>query len=380
MLNGIRIVDLTSVIVGPACTWRLAQYGAEVIKVESPEGDLMRELGGASRSGHHSGAYLHLNRGKKNISLDLKATEDRDVLDKLIETADVFVANMRPNALKRLKLDAYSLRATYPKLVHCTITGYGSDGPYSGQPTYDSVVQGVAGVAALAHARDGEPAYVPLMLCDHVSGEIAAGAILAALFQRRATGEGVSIEVPMFETMAAFVLQEHLAQETFIPPVGPVGDQRLLNADNRPVQTADGWISFTINTDKQVRAFLEVTERQHLVNDERFATVAARAEHVREWFAVRGASLASRTTAQWLSAMQKADIAAQPCHTLDSLQKDPHLLAVGLLKPEFHPMEREVWSIRSSILVNGASLPAGKPASAQGAENSEIIAEVAAAM
>jgi len=274
-LKGIRVLDLTSVVVGPVCTWRLGQYGAEIIKVENPEGDLMRGLGGLSPTGQHSGTYLHLNRGKRNICLDLKKPQALEVMDKLVASADVIVANMRPQALKKLGIDAESIRNRYPEKVYCLITGYGTEGPYAGQPTYDSVVQGATGMAGLFLRRDGSPNYVPMLICDHVAGEIAAGSILAAILERRISGKGNTIEVPMFETMAAFVLQEHLAQHSFDPPVGPPGDQRLLSPHNKPVKTADGWISFTANTDAQVREFLTVTGRKNLLEDKRFNSVGA---------------------------------------------------------------------------------------------------------
>ena len=375
-LKGVRVLDLTSVVVGPVCTWRLGQYGAEIIKVENPEGDLMRGLGGLSPTGQHSGAYLHFNRGKRNICLDLKQPAAREAVARLVESADVVVANMRPQALARLGLDAATVRAKHPEKVYCLITGYGTDGPYAGLPTYDSVVQGVSGIAGLMQARDGAPAYVPLLICDHVAGEIAAGAILAALVERRASGQGCSIEVPMFETMATFVLQEHLAQHSFDPPVGPPGDLRLLSPHNKPVQTADGWISFTVNTDPQVRAFLVATDRAHLLGDPRFASVAARARHVGEWFEVRGAALTGRTTAQWLAILQAADLAAQPCHTLDTLPHDPHLTAVGLVTHEQHPTEGRTAAIRSSIRVDDAHLPLRTPAQPRGADTRALLEEL----
>ena len=375
-LKGIRVLDLTSVVVGPVCTWRLAQYGADVVKVENPEGDLMRGLGGPSPTGQHSGAYLHFNRGKRNICLDLKQADAREAIDRLVASADVIVANMRPQALERLGLDAAAVRARHPDKIHCLITGYGTDGPYAGRPTYDSVVQGATGMAGLMLARDGAPAYVPLLICDHVAGEIAAGAILAAIVERRTRGTGCSIEVPMFETMATFVLQEHLAQHSFDPPVGPAGDQRLLSPHNRPVKTADGWISFTINTDPQVRAFLQATDREHLLGDERFASVAARARHVGAWFEVRGAPLPGRTTAEWLERLQAVDIAAQPCHTLETLQHDPHLEAVGLIGFEQHPTEGWTAALRSSVSFEGAYPARRAPAQPRGADTRELLHEI----
>lgn len=375
-LKGIRILDLTSVVVGPVCTWRLGQYGAEVIKVENPEGDLMRGLGGLSPTGQHSGTYLHLNRGKRNICLDLKKMEARDVLDRLITSADVIVANMRPQALKKLGIDSETIRRRHPDKVYCLITGYGTDGPYAGQPTYDSVVQGVTGMAGLFLQRDGSPNYVPMLICDHVAGEIAAGAILAAIVERKVNGNGCSIEVPMFETMAAFVLQEHLAQHSFEPPVGPPGDLRLLSPHNKPVKTADGWISFTVNTNTQVNAFLIATGRDHLLDDGRFNSVAARAKNVAEWFEIRGAPLTDKSTTEWLELFQKADIAAQPCHTLETLPHDKHLSAVGLIQHEQHPTEGRTAAIRSSIRVNDSYLQLRESSQPKGWETKQLLKEM----
>lgn len=372
-MKGVRILDLTSVVVGPVCTWRLGQYGAEVIKVENPEGDLMRGLGGLSPTGQHSGTYLHLNRGKRNICLDLKKPSSREVMQRLIESADVIVANMRPQALQRLGLDAESIRDRHPEKIYCLITGYGTDGPYAGLPTYDSVVQGATGMAGLTLRRDGTPNYVPMLICDHVAGEIAAGAILAAMVERRTTGKGCSIEVPMFETMASFVMQEHLAQQSFVPPVGPAGDLRLLSPHNRPVQTADGWISFTVNTDPQVKAFLRVTGKDHLLDDPRFNSVAARAKNVKEWFELRGAPLTGKTTEEWVKLMRAADIAVQPCHTLESLPNDEHLKAVGLIKTEQHPTEGTVAAIRTTIRFDDAYPPLRSPSQPKGWETRSVL-------
>jgi crotonobetainyl-CoA:carnitine CoA-transferase CaiB-like acyl-CoA transferase len=375
-LKGIRVLDLTSVVVGPVCTWRLGQYGAEIIKVESPEGDLMRGLGGISPTGQHSGTYLHLNRGKRNICLDLKKPEASEVMDRLIASADVIVANMRPQALRKLGLDSETIRGRYPDKVYCLITGYGTEGPYAGQPTYDSVVQGVTGMAGLFLRRDGSPNYVPMLICDHVAGEIAAGSILAAIVEKRTSGNGCSIEVPMFETMAAFVLQEHLAQHSFDPPVGPPGDLRLLSPHNKPVKTADGWISFTVNTDTQVRAFLSATSRENLLGDERFNSVSARAKNVAKWFEIRGTPLTDKTTDEWLELFQQADIAAQPCHTLETLPHDKHLKAVGLIQSEQHPTEGKTSAIRASIKVNDSYLQLRESSQPKGWETEQLLEEM----
>jgi crotonobetainyl-CoA:carnitine CoA-transferase CaiB-like acyl-CoA transferase len=375
-LKGIKILDLTAVVVGPLATWRLGQYGADIIKVENPAGDLMRGLGGMSPTGQHSGAYLHLNRGKKNICLDLKKEGGKDIIQKLVEWCDVIVANMRPDALERLGLDAGTIRSKHPEKIYCLITGYGTDGPYSGLPTYDSVLQGASGIAGLTMARDGKPAYVPMLICDHVVGEIAAGTIMAALIQRQNTGVGVSLEIPMFETMSAFVLQEHLAQQSFEPPIGPAGDLRLLSPHNQPIKTKDGYISFTINTDAQVIAFLKITDRAELIKDVRFSTVGSRAKYVSEWFEIRGAALESKTTEEWLKIFREVDLPAMPCHTLETLTEDEHLKAVQLIDFENHPTEGKTAVIRSTIQVDGQYPSARSAAVPCGWDTNEILSEL----
>ncbi len=373
-LSGISVVDLTTVVVGPSCTLRLAQYGASVVKVETEAGDMMRSLGGPSPDRRHSGAYLHLNAGKRNVCLDLKRPAARAALLRLVAGADVLVANMRPEALARLGLDAATLRAGQPGLVHCLITGFGP-GPYRGQPAYDSVVQGVAGVAGLFGARDGAPAYVPLLLADHVVGEIAAGAILAALVARGRTGAGSAIEVPMHETVAAFVLQEHMGRQSFDPPLGPPGDSRTLNPGNAPIPTADGWISVTANTDNQVAAFLRAVGRAEAIGDPRFASVADRMANVEAWFALRNGALRGDTSAFWLRRLAEADVPAMPCHSLDGLLADPHLQAAGLLGQDEHPTLGRVRTIRPTVLRDGVADPCGTPAAPTGWDTVPVLSE-----
>jgi len=358
-LDGMRVLDLTTMVVGPACTLRLAQYGAAVIKVEIASGDVMRAMGGPSPTGQHGGSYLHLNRGKHNLCLDLKRPEARAALLRVLDGCDALVSNMRPDALARLGLDAATLRAVRPDLVHCIITGFGPDGPYRGQPAYDSVIQGASGLAGLFLARDGRPAYVPMLIADHVTGEIAAGAVLAALLARARGAGGSAVEVPMQETMAAFVLQQHLGPQSFDPPIGPAGDRRTLDPSARPLRTQDGWISIAANTDAQVRAFARVTGQEFLLQDSRFATVASRMHNVAAWNEARGASLPTRPTADWVRLLHAADVPAMPCHSLETLLADPHLAAVGLVSADTHPTEGRVAAIRPSVLQNGAAAPPG---------------------
>ncbi|MGI4951037.1 MAG: CaiB/BaiF CoA transferase family protein [Janthinobacterium lividum] len=375
-LVGVRVLDLTAVVVGPACTLRLAQYGADIVKVEAPTGDLMRTLGGPSPSGKSGGTFLHLNRGKRSLGLNLKHAAAQDVVRRLADVSDVVVSNMRPEALARLGLDAESLRATRPRLIHCLITGFGPDGPYRGEPAYDSVLQGVSGIAGLTGQRDGKPVYVPLLICDHVVGEITAGAIMAALIERGRTGLGSTLEVPMHETMAAFVLQEHLGPQSFEPPIGLPGDIRTLDPGNAPLPTADGWISVTANTDAQVASYLRAAGRAEMLDDPAVSTLAGRAADVKAWYRLRAECLLGRTTAEWLDILRAADVPAMPCHTLASLLDDPHLAAVGLIGADTHSVEGGIRSIRSTILRDGAAVALGAAAQPNGQDTRAILAEL----
>ena len=341
-LAGIRVVDLTTVVVGPTATLFLADYGAEVIKVESPGGDLLRTLGGRSKSGQLCGKFTHFNRNKRSLVLDLKQEKARAALDRLLPTADVFIANVRPAALDRLGLGPPALRARYSRLIVCNLVGFRRDGPYRDRPAYDSIIQGMAGVAACNERVLGEPRFVPMVFADHVVGLIAAQCILAALYHRERTGEGQAIEVPMFENMAAFVLAQHLGDRTFIPPLGESGDRRVLHPLAKPNQTKDGWICVSANTDAQAFALFEAIGRPELKSDPRFCSVKARYDNVREYFQVRADGLRQRTTAHWLELFDKADIPAGPVHSFESLTEDEHLAQLGFFRKVEHPIEGEM--------------------------------------
>jgi crotonobetainyl-CoA:carnitine CoA-transferase CaiB-like acyl-CoA transferase len=341
-LAGVRIVDLTSVVVGPTATLFLADYGAEVIKVESPAGDLLRSLGGPSKSGQLCGKFTHFNRNKRSLALDLKHETARVALDRLLRTADVFIANVRPAALDRLGLGTAALQARYGRLIVCNLVGFRRDGPYRDRPAYDSIIQGMAGVAACNQRVLGQPRFVPMVFADHVVGLIAAQCILAALYHRERTGGGQAIEVPMFENMAAFVLAEHLGDRTFVPPRGESGDRRVLHPLAKPIQTKDSWICVSANTDAQAFALFEAIGRPELKDDPRFCSIKARYENVREYFEVRAEGLRQRTTAHWLELFDKADIPAGPVHSFESLTEDEHLAQLGFFRKVEHPIEGEM--------------------------------------
>jgi crotonobetainyl-CoA:carnitine CoA-transferase CaiB-like acyl-CoA transferase len=378
LLDGIRVLDLTTVVVGPAATLRLADYGAEIIKVEAPEGDLMRVIGGPSHSGELSGKFMHFNRSKRFACLDLKQAAARAVMQRLVERCDAFVSNVRPNALERLGLDARTCLARKPDLIHCLIAGFGPGGPYRGRPAYDTVLQGASGLAGLTQEREGAPSFAPFLAADHVVGEITAGAIAAALFKRVRTGKGMALEIPMHETMAAFVLKEHLGAATFSPPLGPPGDKRLLDRNNRPWPTQDGWIAITANSDAQAAALLRVIGREDLIADPRFRTVADRYRNASAWFGVR-AVLKEKPTDYWLRALEAVDVPAMPCHTLATLTDDPHLSAVGLTQAVTHPIEGPVTAVRASVLINDEVPEPGSFARPLGWDTVEILQEIGVA-
>ncbi len=373
-LAGIRVLDLTSVVVGPTATLTLAQQGADVIKLEAPEGDLLRKLGGKPRNPGMAPKFLHFNRGKRSIAVDLKTEQGRRVLRRLAERTDVFISNMRPAALGRLGLAAADLAAVNPRIVHCSIVGFGTDGPYRDLPAYDTIIQGVSGFAACMERQFAEPRFAPFVICDHIVGFVAAQAICAALVGRAATGAGQAIEIPMYETMAAFVLTEHMGQRTFEQD-GAMGDPRIMDAFYRPAQTLDGWICVSANTDAQAFGFFDAIGRPELKDDERFGSVAARLRHVRDYFTLRTESLATRTTSDWLERLRAAQVPAMQVNSLDALFTDPHLQEVGLIERQTHHSEGDVLALRATARFSGGTA-ALRDTPRLGEDGREILAEL----
>ena len=337
-LAGVKVIDLTSVMMGPYATMILGDYGADVIKVESPDGDVMRHAA-PMRNPRMGAMYLQGNRNKRSIVLDLKKPGGRDALLRLSATADVFIHNVRPAAMRRLKLSADDLLAHNPRLVYVGLHGFGEDGPYAGRPAYDDLIQGLTALPALVGNITGEPRYSPATIADRIVGLNATHAILAGLLHRDRTGEGQAIAVPMFETMAQFVLGDHMAGRSFEPPIGPPGYSRLLAPDRRPYRTRDGYICALVYTDKHWDSFFQAIGWSDEQRDPRFKDMAARTRNydfVYKWFADL---LVTRTTTEWMQLLEEADIPCGPMHDLDSLIDDPHLAAVGLFQKIDHPTE-----------------------------------------
>jgi crotonobetainyl-CoA:carnitine CoA-transferase CaiB-like acyl-CoA transferase len=338
-LKGVRVIDMTTVMMGPFATQIIADYGADVIKVEPPEGDIMR-LAGPMRSPGMGAMSLHTNRNKRSIALDVKKEAGRRVLLRLCENADVFVTNNRPASMRRLGLADETLCAANPRLVRLSLVGYGEAGPYAGRPAYDDLIQGISGVPGLfARVSGHEPRYVPLTMADRIVGLNAVHVILAGLIERDRAGEGQAVELAMFETLAQFVLGDHMGGRTFTPPLGEPGYSRLMVADRRPYRTSDGYICVLVYTDKQWQAFIRASGRADLADDPRLTDHATRAQHYASVYAMLADIIATRPTAEWMRLLQAADIPCVPMNDLDSLIDDEHLNAAGFFVEMEHPSE-----------------------------------------
>jgi crotonobetainyl-CoA:carnitine CoA-transferase CaiB-like acyl-CoA transferase len=375
-LQGVRIIDLTTVLMGPFATQILGDYGADVIKIEAPAGDNTRGIGPARHRGMAAG-FLHINRNKRSLVLDLKQPVGREALLKLVADADVLVYNVRPQAMARLGLDYEAVRAANPNIIYVGVYGYGQRGPYAPRPAYDDLIQGAIALPTLGMLAGADaPRYVPSAMADRVVGIAAAGAITAALFHRQRTGEGQSIEVPMFETMAQFMLGDHMSGHTFDPPAGPTGYARLLNEYRRPYKTLDGYLCVLVYNDKQWQNFFEMIGHPGVMQtDPRFNSITARTENIRDLYKMLAEIFATRTTADWQAALEAADIPVMPMHTIESLMDDPHLRAVDFLQTVEHPTEGTMRSI--SVPSNWSATPpcVSRHAPRLGEHSAEVLRE-----
>jgi crotonobetainyl-CoA:carnitine CoA-transferase CaiB-like acyl-CoA transferase len=348
-LAGIRVVDLTSVGMGPFATQILGDMGADVIKVESPEGDVFR-YAEPSRHPGMGATYMHLNRNKRSIVLDLKQDEQRQTLMKLIASADVFVFSVRPQAVRKLGLGYEALSAINPRLIYCGVYGFSESGRYAGRPAFDDIIQAMSGLAALQgqNSTDG-PRYVNTIVADKTAGLTAAWAIAMALFERERSGKGQAIEVPMFETMVGFNLIEHLGGETFRPAEGGMGYERVLSPHRRPFRTKDGYIGLLPYTNTHFHKFFAIAGRPELAADARFADPSARSRNVAELYRILAELVAERSTAEWSEALGVSDIPMTVVRSLEDLLEDPHLGDVGFFREEEHPSEGPIRTMEIAV-------------------------------
>ncbi|GAA1548377.1 CaiB/BaiF CoA transferase family protein [Nocardioides humi] len=340
-LAGVKVLDLTRVIVGPYATQFLGDMGADVIKVESPVGDLTRSVG-SQRNPDMSSNFLIFNRNKRSVVLDLKQAEAQEALRRLVEWADVFVVNYRPAALAKLHITYEELRAINPELVYCRVVGYGEDNPNAAKPAIDDVIQALTGSVALQGELTGTPSFVGLPLADLTCGLFALSGILAALYRRSVTGEGDEVEVRMYDSMASFNLSPHLAGESFVPALAPAIYPRSVSSNRKPFATADGTITVAPYTDKAWRSFLQLIDRAELLDDPRYATVHARSAHLNELYAMMIPVIAAKPSEEWMKLLEEADVPCSRVQTTQDLVEDPALVTAGLLTEHDHPTEGRI--------------------------------------
>ena len=338
-LSGVRVLDLTTVVMGPSATQMLGDMGADVIKVETAAGDNMRWIGPWRHEGMGP-LFLQANRNKRSIVLDLKSPQGKAYALSLAREADVLVSNVRPQGLQRLGLDYDTLKGVNPALIYCAAVGYGSGGPNTGRAVYDDLMQAASGIAGLFQRVDGAPRYAPINLCDRTVGLYAVIAVTSALYHRARTGQGQMIEVPMFETMAQFVLADHSGGGAFVPPQGDMGYKRLLSRTRGPYATADGYLALVVYTDRHWRDFAVLIGEPDLMRtDPRFATQESRTQNAEAIGAKLAAHLLARGNAEWLEVLHGVDIPACPVNAVEDLYEDPHLKAVGFFQDTEHPTE-----------------------------------------
>jgi crotonobetainyl-CoA:carnitine CoA-transferase CaiB-like acyl-CoA transferase len=373
-LAGIKILDLTTVVLGPLATQILGDLGAEVIKIESPDGDIMRYAGPARHRdmGH---VFLNLNRNKRSLVLDLKQADAKPVLLALVRRSDVLMHNMRPQAMARLGFGWEQLREINPRLVYCSAHGYGQDGPLAERPAFDDIIQGGCGLVALEAATRGETRFVPTLIGDKTVGLTMVYAVMAALLQRARTGEGQAVEVPMLETMTAFVMAEHMGGLTFDPPTGQPGYSRMLAPDRRPHRTADGHICILPYTDRHWKDFFRIAGRPELADDPRLADAQTRSHHVAELYALIAECVCDAPTAFWLAELKAADIPCGPVNPLGELPADEHLAAVDMFPRAEHPTEGSIRMVRPPVRFSGADCTLRHPAPRLGEHSREILRE-----
>lgn len=371
-LTDVRVVDLTTILMGPMASRILADHGADVIRIDPPGAD--RDVtGGPAGIG---AIVLDIHRNKRSIVLDLKSEAGRAAALDLIASADVLVTNMRAGALERLGLDADTLRAEHPELIHCVANGYGADGPYADRAAYDDAIQAISGLAALPTHISGEPAYVPSVIVDKTCSMFVVQAVMAALLHRHATGEGQTIRVPMFETMVSFLLVEHLRGAALVPPRGELGYPRLLNPNRKPYRCADGWAAILPYSDANWRDFFRIIERTELADDPRFSTHAARIDNAVELYQFIVDAAPRHTVDEWMTICADHSIPASPVLDIADLFDDEHLQAVDLMPVVEHPRAGPYHTIRHPVGYDTMSTEIRRHAPIPGEHTREVLRDL----
>ena len=374
-LRGMRILDMTTVIMGPFGTRILADLGADVIKIEGPEGDSFRTYGPFTSEGM-GGSILNLHRNKRSMYLNLKDPEARSVLDRLIATSDVLIHNLRPGAAKRLGLDWETVRWTQPSLVLCAARGFASDGPYGHKAAYDDLMQAGSGFAALFDKLYGAPRYAPTSWCDKIAGQAIAYAVLGALVHRLRTGEGQSVEVPMFEVAVDFMLVEHFGAMAFQPEKGPPGFKRQLARGRKPYRTADGWACILPYSDRNWRDFFDFVGRPALADEPRYIDLESRVQNIDELYEIVEAEARRFTTVRWMEFCDRVAIPAMPVLAFEDIPADPHALATRMFEVVEHPTEGLYKHVRAPVRFSQTPSRLHRFAPRAGEHTREILEEL----
>ena len=373
-LSGATVVDLTTVVMGPYATQILGDLGATVIKVEAPAGDNVRHVGPMRNKGMGH-MFLHLNRNKKSVALDLKKPKGREALLRIASKADVLLYNIRPQAMQRLRLSYDDVSAVNPRILYVGACGFGQSGPYAARPAYDDLIQGMSGLPWLMReAGADEPRYIPATLADRIVGLHAVYAVTAGLYERERSGKGQSIEVPMFECMSQMILGDHFGGSSFEPPIGGPGYARVLAKDRKPFRTSDGYLCVLMYNDKQWEAFFEAIGRPEVYrNDTRFNTHENRSSRIGEVNAYVTEQMKLRSTADWLQLLTAADIPVARMNSLDDILNDEHLLASGFLDTETHPSEGHLRRTKTPTQWSRTQTSPQGPTPRLGEHNREVL-------
>lgn len=374
-LQGIRILDLSTVVMGPWASQMLADMGADVIKVESPQGDVTRQMG-PSRNPGMAAVFLCTNRNKRSIVLDLQKPEGRQALFKLAGSADVLLHNLRPNAAAKLGVTYEAFEKENPGLIYCAAYGFRKGGPLANKPAYDDVIQAASGLSHLISAISDQPRFVPSIVADKTTAYAVTSAILGALFQRTRTGRGQAVEVSMFETLVDFVMVEHLYGATFDPPIGGMGYSRILTKERRPFVTSDGrYLTVLPYTDKNWRDFFRIAGREELTNSPDYATLSARVTNADRLYALVAEIVAGRTCSEWERDLDAAQIPVMPVRSLEDLLADEQLAAGGFWETYQHPTEGALRSSTPPIRFGDAAPAMRRHPPRLGEHSSELLRE-----
>lgn len=351
LISGMRVADMTTVVFGPYCTQILADLGADVIKVEPEGGDISRNIGKSAKTPLMGALHMRMNRGKRSVVWDLKKDSGRLAMNKLVESSDIFIHNIRPDAIERAGLGYEAVRKLRPDIIYVHCAGFDTRGPNSGLPAYDDIIQAASGVASLLPLVDGNPAprFFPMTMADKVSGLHAVYAVLAAIIHRMRTGEGQYVEVPMMEAVASFTTVDHLYEKTFVPAIGPTGYARQLDPIRQPMRTKDSYIVVAPYQDGRWIRFFELVGRPEVLEEPGLTTLMLRRENANRLYEHMARVLPEKTTAEWLAIFAEIDIPASKINTIDDLLVDPQLAASGLFLEREHPTEGKYIEVRPPV-------------------------------